>query len=85
MLAAEHGLGSLTCDVAAMKSALGRVKSPALPVVYSNGGTLITAAVTDPCNTSLRDRTQLCSDALEAPLFCPGCLFRQAAQAIREA
>ena len=35
MIAAEHGLVSLTCHVAAMKSALGRVKSPALPVAYS--------------------------------------------------
>jgi hypothetical protein len=74
MIAAEHGLGSLTGDVAAMKSASGRVKSPALPVAYSNGGTLITAAGTDPRNASLRDRTQLCSDAFEArfsPRFDP--------------
>jgi hypothetical protein len=84
MIAAERGLGSLKCDVAAMKSALGRLKSPALPVAYSNGGTLITAAGSDPRNTSLRDRTQLCSDALEAR-FCPRLLFRPAAQSIQEA
>ena len=76
--------GSLTCDVAAMKSALGRVKSPALPVAYSNGGTLITAAGTDPRNASLRDRTQLCSECSRSPVLS-SIVFRQATQAIQEA
>jgi pimeloyl-ACP methyl ester carboxylesterase len=35
-------------DVAALKSALGRVSSPAILVGHSYGGTLITAAGTDP-------------------------------------
>jgi hypothetical protein len=69
MIAAEQDLGSLTGDVAAMKNALARVKSPALPIAYSDGGTLITEAGSEPRNASLRDRTQLCYDAFEVRFF----------------
>src|ERR1700757_3651991 len=48
VIAAQYGLDSLTSDVAAVKSALGRVSSPAILVGHSYGGTLITAAGTDP-------------------------------------
>jgi pimeloyl-ACP methyl ester carboxylesterase len=47
VIAAQYGLGSLAGDVAAVKSALGRVRSPAILVSHSYGGTLITAADTD--------------------------------------
>src|SRR5229473_8212359 len=48
VIAAQYGLDSLAGDVAAVKSALGRVSSPAILVGHSYGGTLITAAGVDP-------------------------------------
>jgi pimeloyl-ACP methyl ester carboxylesterase len=48
VIAAQYGLDTLAEDVAAVKSALGRVSSPAILVGHSYGGTLITAAGTDP-------------------------------------
>ena len=48
VIAAQYGLDTLAGDVAAVKSALGRVSSPAILVGHSYGGTLITAAGTDP-------------------------------------
>jgi pimeloyl-ACP methyl ester carboxylesterase len=48
VIAAQYGLDSLAGDVAAVKSALGRVSSPAVLVGHSYGGTLITAAGVDP-------------------------------------
>jgi pimeloyl-ACP methyl ester carboxylesterase len=48
VIAAQYGLDTLAGDVAAVKSALGRVSSPAILVGYSYGGTLITAAGVDP-------------------------------------
>jgi pimeloyl-ACP methyl ester carboxylesterase len=48
VIAAQYGLDTLAGDVAAVKSALGRVSSPAILVRHSYGGTLITAAGTDP-------------------------------------
>jgi pimeloyl-ACP methyl ester carboxylesterase len=48
VIAAQYGLDTLAGDVAAVKSALGRVSSPAILVGHSYGGTLITAAGVDP-------------------------------------
>src|SRR5260370_13576924 len=48
VIAAQYGLDSLAGDVAAVKSALGRVSSPAILVGHSYGGTVITAAGCDP-------------------------------------
>ena len=47
VMASQHGLDSLATDVAAVKMCLGRVRSPALLVGHSYGGTLITHAGTD--------------------------------------
>jgi pimeloyl-ACP methyl ester carboxylesterase len=47
VIAAQYGLDSLAGDVAAVKSALRRVSSPAI-LVGPYGGTLITAAGVDP-------------------------------------
>jgi pimeloyl-ACP methyl ester carboxylesterase len=47
VIAAQYGLDTLAGDVAAVKSALARVSSPAILVGHSYGGTLITAAGTD--------------------------------------
>jgi pimeloyl-ACP methyl ester carboxylesterase len=48
VIAAQYGLDTLAGDVSAVKSALARVSSPAILVGHSYGGTLITAAGTDP-------------------------------------
>jgi pimeloyl-ACP methyl ester carboxylesterase len=48
VVAGQYGLDALAGDVAAVKSALGRVSSPAILVGHSYGGTLITAAGVDP-------------------------------------
>jgi pimeloyl-ACP methyl ester carboxylesterase len=47
VIAAQYGLDSLAGDVAAVKSALGRVSSLAILVGHSYGGTVITAAGVD--------------------------------------
>ncbi len=47
VMAAQHGLDSLASDVAAVRSCLARVSSPAILVGHSYGGTLITHAGTD--------------------------------------
>jgi pimeloyl-ACP methyl ester carboxylesterase len=47
VIASEHGLDSLESDVATVIRSLRRVKSPAILVGHSYGGTLITAAGTD--------------------------------------
>jgi pimeloyl-ACP methyl ester carboxylesterase len=46
-IAAQNSLDSLEGDVAAVRRALGRVRSPALLVGHSYGGTVITAAGMD--------------------------------------
>jgi pimeloyl-ACP methyl ester carboxylesterase len=46
-IAAQYGLDTLAGDVAAVKRTLGRVRSPAILVGHSYGGTVITAAGTD--------------------------------------
>jgi len=48
VIAAQYGLDTLTGDVAAVKGAIGRVSGPVILVGHSYGGTLITAAGTDP-------------------------------------
>jgi pimeloyl-ACP methyl ester carboxylesterase len=48
VIAAHYGLDTLAGDLAAVKSALDRVSSPAILVGHSYGGTLITAAGVDP-------------------------------------
>jgi pimeloyl-ACP methyl ester carboxylesterase len=48
VMASQHGLDSLATDVAAVKSCLARVRSPAILVGHSYGGTLITHAGIDP-------------------------------------
>jgi pimeloyl-ACP methyl ester carboxylesterase len=47
VIAAQYGLDTLAADVAAVRSALGRVSAPAILVGHSYGGTVITAAGTD--------------------------------------
>jgi pimeloyl-ACP methyl ester carboxylesterase len=48
VIAAQYGLDTLAGDVAAVRSAMGRVAGPVILVGHSYGGTLITAAGTDP-------------------------------------
>jgi pimeloyl-ACP methyl ester carboxylesterase len=48
VLSAQNSLDSLEGDVAAVTRALGRVSSPAILVGHSYGGSVITAAGTDP-------------------------------------
>lgn len=47
VIAAQYGLDTLAGDVAAVRSAIGRVSGPVILVGHSYGGTLITAAGTD--------------------------------------
>jgi pimeloyl-ACP methyl ester carboxylesterase len=48
VIAAQYGLDSVATDLAAVKKTLSRVSPPVLLVGHSYGGTLITAAGTDP-------------------------------------
>ena len=48
VIASQHGLDSHSGDVATVKRALGRVSNPAILVGHSYGGSVITAAGTDP-------------------------------------
>ena len=48
VIAAQFGLDTLAGDVTAVRNALGRVSSPVILVGHSDGGTLVTAAGTDP-------------------------------------
>jgi pimeloyl-ACP methyl ester carboxylesterase len=65
VIAAQYGLDTAAGDVAAVKSALGRVSSPAILVGHSYGGTLITAAGTDPRVAGLVYIAALAPDADE--------------------
>src|SRR5216683_2970473 len=47
VMSSQHSLDTLAGDVATVKRTLARVKSPAILVGHSYGGTLITAAGTD--------------------------------------
>src|SRR5262252_8727166 len=48
VIASQHGLDSHASDVDCVKRALGRVSNPAILVGHSYGGSVITAAGTDP-------------------------------------
>jgi pimeloyl-ACP methyl ester carboxylesterase len=65
VIAAQYGLDSLAGDVAAVKSTLARVSRPAILVGHSYGGTLITAAGTDPRVAGLIYIAALAPDADE--------------------
>jgi len=65
VIAAQYGLDTLAGDVAAVKAALGRVSSPTILVGHSYGGTLITAAGTDPRVAGLVYIAALAPDADE--------------------
>lgn len=65
VIAAQYGLDTLESDVAAVKSALGRVSSPTILVGHSYGGTLITAAGTDSRVAALVYIAALAPDADE--------------------
>src|SRR5258708_3973535 len=65
VIAAQYGLDTLAGDVAVVKSALARVGSPAILVGHSYGGTLITAAGTDPRVAGLVYIAALAPDANE--------------------
>ena len=65
VIAAQYGLDALAGDVAAVKSALARVSSPVILVGHSYGGTLITAAGTDPRVAGLVYIAALAPDADE--------------------
>ena len=65
VIAAQYGLDTLAGDVAAVKNALGRVSGPAILVGHSYGGTLITAAGTDPRVAGLVYIAALAPDADE--------------------
>jgi pimeloyl-ACP methyl ester carboxylesterase len=65
VIAAQFGLDTLASDVAAVTSALGRVSNPAILVGHSYGGTLITAAGTDPRVAGLVYISALAPDADE--------------------
>jgi pimeloyl-ACP methyl ester carboxylesterase len=65
VIAAQYGLDTLAGDVSAVKSALARVSSPAILVGHSYGGTLITAAGTDPRVAGLVYIAALAPDADE--------------------
>jgi pimeloyl-ACP methyl ester carboxylesterase len=65
VVAAQNSLDTLKGDVAAIFRALGRVKSPAILVGHSYGGTIITAAGTDPRVAGLVYIAALAPDADE--------------------
>ena len=65
VMASQHGLDSLSTDVAAVKACLARVPSPAILVGHSYGGTLITHAGTDARVAALVYIAALAPDADE--------------------
>ena len=65
VVAAQNSLDTLKGDVAAVTRALGRVRSPAILVGHSFGGTIITAAGTDPRVAGLVYIAALAPDANE--------------------
>lgn len=65
VMASQHGLDSLATDVASVKACLARVRSPAILVGHSYGGTLITHAGTDPRVAGLVYIAALAPDADE--------------------
>ena len=65
VVAAQNSLDSLKGDVATVIRALGRVRSPAILVGHSYGGTVITAAGVDPRVVGLVYIAALAPDANE--------------------
>src|SRR6266478_8931963 len=65
VIAAQFGLDTLAGDAAAVKSVLGRVRTPIILVGHSYGGTLITAAGVDPRVAGLVYIAALAPDADE--------------------
>jgi pimeloyl-ACP methyl ester carboxylesterase len=65
VMAAQYGLDTLAMDVAAVKNTLERVSGPTILVGHSYGGTLITAAGTDPRVVGLVYIAALAPDADE--------------------
>src|SRR5258706_12092010 len=65
VIAAQYGLDTVAGDVAAVKSTLARVRGPVILVGHSYGGTLITAAGTDPRVAALVYIAALAPDARE--------------------
>ena len=65
VIAAQYGLDTLAGDVAAVKSAIGRVSGPVILAGHSYGGTVITAAGTDPRVAGLVYIAALAPDADE--------------------
>jgi pimeloyl-ACP methyl ester carboxylesterase len=65
VIAAQYGLDTVAGDGAAVKSALRRVSNPAILVGHSYGGTLITAAGTNPRVVGLVYIAALAPDANE--------------------
>jgi len=65
VIAAQYGLDSLASDVAAVISTLHRVSAPVILVGHSYGGTLITAAGTDPRVAGLVYLAALAPDGTE--------------------
>jgi pimeloyl-ACP methyl ester carboxylesterase len=65
VIVAQYGLDTHAGDVAAVKSTLARVSSPAILVGHSYGGSLITAAGTDPRVVGLVYIAALAPDADE--------------------
>src|SRR4029077_14521611 len=64
-IASQYGLDTLKGDVAAVTRTLGRVRSPAILVGHSYGGTVITAAGTDERVAGLVYIAALAPDANE--------------------
>ena len=65
VIAAQYGLNTTADDVATVKSALGRVNSPAILVGHSYGGSVITGAGTDDRVAGLVYISALAPDADE--------------------
>ncbi len=65
VIAAQYGLDTLAGDVAAVKGTLARVGGPVILVGHSYGGTVITAAGTDPRVAGLIYIAALAPDADE--------------------
>ncbi|HWX28899.1 MAG TPA: alpha/beta hydrolase [Steroidobacteraceae bacterium] len=65
VIASQYGLDTLAGDVAAVRRTLGRVRSPAILVGHSYGGSVITAAGTDDRVAGLIYIAALAPDANE--------------------
>ena len=63
VIASQHGLDSHAGDVDCVKRTLGRVSSPTILVGHSYGGSVITAAGTDPRVAALAYIARLQTDA----------------------